>query len=102
MANADLLLEQEGPGPGYAAGAGRHEHAEEPPRVAVVAADRGAALRHVSDIAHVQVPVGAEHHDQRPSQPAAVARDERIHELPSDTVVTEYTSIRERDTKEIA
>src|SRR5436309_12987004 len=80
--------------------------ATNPPRNApckpVVAADGRAALRHVSDIADVEVPVGAEHHDEGAPQPAAVTGNEHVHEFARDTVVAEHATVRERDTQEIA
>src|SRR5438552_652466 len=78
MANADLLLEQEGPGAGYAAGAGRHEHAEEGSRVPVVA--QHGAVPVVRRAGDVQVAVGSERQADRDGQAAAPRRHEYVEE----------------------
>src|SRR5213593_4822130 len=84
MANGDLLLEQEGPGPGYAARAGRHERAEERPRAPVVT--QHAAVPVVLGAGDVQVPVGPEGEAHGDRQAAATRRHEYVDERAAGAV----------------
>ena len=84
MTNGHLLFKQEGPGPGYAAAAGRHECAEELARMPVV--EQHAAVPVVLGAGDVQVSVGSEGEAHGDGQAAPAGRHEYVDERAASPV----------------